>query len=386
MLPFPIFAAPERRGRHTGSYGLLLALILSPVAVCHASPPASDSVHVRAIYGYEQWRRDHPRPPVSKRLADLNVGEPRTVRMIYFLPSDRPFRQEVVDSMKVRIRQVQSFYIDQMAAHGYGQLTLQIETDAQGEPLVHHVDGHYPDSHYLDYTGVAYGEIERIFDLEENIYLIVVDHSSGNIGLGGGRVAGGIGSGNKKRGSALVPSTLFFKAVAHELGHAFGLRHDFRDDAYIMSFGFESRGTLSACAAEFLKVHPYFDPEIPLESDWDRLPTVELISPRAYSADASSVTIQLRVTDSKGLHQVILFAVTAGGSEIKACRGLAGERETVVEFEYDGSIPSSHGSSLSDPAAHPIRVRVINSDGDVWRHGFRALGDLPASAGHHGCQ
>ena len=42
----------------------------------------------------------------------------RTVRMIYFLPNDRPFRQEVVDSMKVRIRQVQSFFVAQMEAHG----------------------------------------------------------------------------------------------------------------------------------------------------------------------------------------------------------------------------------------------------------------------------
>ena len=25
--------------------------------------------------------------------------------------------------------------------------------------------------------------------------------------------------------------------TAHELGHAFGLEHDFRDDAYIMSYG-----------------------------------------------------------------------------------------------------------------------------------------------------
>ena len=62
--------------------------------------------------------------------------------MIYFLPNDRPFRQEVVDSMKVTIRQIQTFYIEQMQAHG--NKTFRFETDTQGEPLVHRVDGQHP--------------------------------------------------------------------------------------------------------------------------------------------------------------------------------------------------------------------------------------------------
>ena len=133
---------------------------------------------------------------------------------------------------------------------------------------------------------------------------------------------------------------------------------------------------MSACAAEFLDVHPYFDEDSSLESDWERLPTAELVSSPAYAAGTTSVPIQLKVTDSEGLHQVILFTVTrdiggtAGGSEVKACRGLSGERDKVVEFEYDGSIPSSFISSLSDPIAHPIRVKVVNSEGDVGHTDF----------------
>ena len=77
------------------------------------------------------------------------MGEPRTVRMIYFLPNDRPYRAEVVDSMKVRIRRIQTFYAEQMQAYGYGDKTFHVETDAQGDRLVHRVDGQHPDSHYL---------------------------------------------------------------------------------------------------------------------------------------------------------------------------------------------------------------------------------------------
>ena len=353
--------------------GLLLA---QPTPV-HGSTSATDSMHFCAIYGYEQWRRDHP-GSAAKRLADLDIGEDRTIRMICFLPNGRPFRQEVVDSMKVRIRQVQGFFADQMEAHGHDKRTLHIETDAQGEPLVHRVDGKHPDSHYLDNTHVVYGEIGEIFNLDENIYLIVVDHSLNAIGLGGGRSAGGTGSGYKKSGSALVPNSVGFRVVAHELGHAFGLSHDFRDKTYVMSYG--DPDEISACAAEFLAVHPYFNDDSSLDSDRERRPTVELLSSPTYLAGTSSVPIQLKLTDSEepsdGLHQVILFAetrdiaITAGLEEVKGCQGLSGERDAEVEFEYDGEIPSSISSGLSDPVAHPIIVQAINYEGDVGYTSF----------------
>ena len=51
-----------------------------------------------------------------------------------------------------------------------------------------------------------------------------------------------------------------------------------------MSYGPTSPGQerLSACHAEYLSVHPYFNPYIPTEKD--PAPSIELLSPRIYPA------------------------------------------------------------------------------------------------------
>ena len=278
--------------------------------------------------------------------------------------------------MKVEIRQMQAFYAEQMQAHGYGNKTFRFETDTQGEPMIHRVDGQHPDSHYLDNTFQAMNdEIEQAFDRDANIYFIVVDNSINAIGTGSRRAGGTGGAWGKKGGFALVPGGFSFSTAAHELGHAFGLEHDFNDYAYIMSYGGGQRQqrSLSACNAEFLAVRPYFDPSV--EAQEAPPPTIELISQTGYPAGSRSVSVQLEVSDPEGLHQVLLFVRTrephfaAGFYEVKACRGLKGARDAVVEFEYDGVIPSDGLTSLSNPVAHPIRVQAVDTDGNVgWVH------------------
>ena len=348
----------------------MLDIALPPCSHFCFVPPA-DSVHFCAPFDYEQWRRDHPRP-AAKPLADLNVGEPRTVRMIYFLPNDRPFRQEVVDSMKTVFRRIQTFYAEQMQAYDYGDRTFRIETDVQGEPLVHRVDGQHPNNHYWDNTsGTVLDEVGQLFGLNANIYLIQIDNGADIIGTGSGGRAGGVGDRlGRNSGFVVVPDRVGWNVVAHELGHAFGLLHDFRDPAYLMSYG-GAPDRLSACSAEFLAVHPYFNSDSPVEGG--QSPTIELLSPRAYPAESESVLIQLQFKDPEGLHQAILFAWQTGfreDYEVLECRGLAGKNEAVVEFEYDGVIPSGGGASLSDLGAHRMVVGVVDRDGNVHEENY----------------
>ena len=345
----------------------MLGLFLSPPLAGHAASPPVDSIHFCVPFDYERWRRDHPRP-AAKRPANLNVGEPRTVRLIYFLPNDWPYRAEVVDSMKSVIKLSQTFYREQMQAHGYGNRTFRIETDGQGEPLVHRVDGQHPFSHYDNTLGSAViDELEQTFDLDANIYFIVLGTDA--LRQGNGQPAGGVGYRNTKNsGSLVVPDRFGFSTVAHELGHTFGLFHDFRDNRYIMSYGHDQRGVLSACAAEFLAVHSYFNSAITIAVGQPT--TVEITSPTRYQPGATSVPVQLQVSDPEGVHQVVLFVPGFANLEVKACRGVSGKRDDVVQFEYDGVIPSEIGTSLSNPISHPIIVVAVDTDGNVHRQTF----------------
>ena len=303
--------------------------------------------------------------------ANLDVGEPRTVRMIYFLPNDRPYRADVAQGMKDEIRNVQTLYAEQMEAHGYGKVTFRVEADTQGEPMVHRVDGSYPDTHYLDDTiGTVLDEINLAFNLEANVYLIFIDNSINGIGLG--RI-GGVGSRQGKNGGfALVTGQLSFGGPEHELGHAFGLQHDFHDGAYIMSYG-PGQDRLSACHAEFLSVHPYFNLNTPTEEG--ESPTIEFISPRTYPTGSQSVPVRLKISNSEGLHQVRLH----GSDGLVACRGLTGEKDAVVNFDYDGAFRSEGFISLSSLATHSIYVEAVDTNGNV---GYDSFG-LTEISPHH---
>ena len=142
----------------------------------------------------------------------------------------------------------------------YGRKTFAFETDTTGYAKVHHVTGKFTDTYYhSDTYHKVVTEVAEQFDTSRDVFLIAVDVSSEFINNEG---ACGIGGGGWQSydnelwrrdfgGTAVIPASgvcINPSITAHELGHVFGLEHDFRDDAYLMPYGTQER--LSDCAAE----------------------------------------------------------------------------------------------------------------------------------------
>ena len=353
------------------------------VAAAISQSPGGNDIHYCAVIDSQsntQYSDQFPdRNYARSAAASVNSGEPRTVRMIYFLPNDRPYRANIVQQMKDGIRRIQTFYAGQMEAYGYGNVSFHVETNPQGEPIVHHVEGRHSNRHYLDETDDAvFAEIGERFDFSANIYLIFIDNSINAINIGDNNFAGVGDRGGKNSGYALIAGGFNQGLVTHELGHAFGLQHDFSSNAYIMSYG-RRPNRLSSCSAKFLSAHSYFNLETSIAER--RPPTIKILSSSQYPAGSASVPVELRVSDAEGLHQIVLYVRTrgfheaAGYMEVKACREVAGRRDATVQFDYNGVIPSNRSTSLSHPLAHPIRVEAIDTNGNMRRADFVLFSD-----------
>ena len=305
----------------------------------------------------------------GKRAFNLNTGDPRTVRVIYFVPNDGSFSVTVEDSIKRAVQQVRTFFAEQMKAHGFGLDAINIETGADGDPLIHRVTGQHPNDHYADNMHSAvFSEIRQNYDTRANIYVAFIDNSRRFTPRGGRN--------GKTGGEASMRVDFDWQTVAHELGHGFGLHHDFRNDAYVMSYSDEP-DSLSALAAEFLSVHPYFNPGITTE--WTGSPAVELVSSARFQPNAEDITVQFKVADTDGLHQLILFATTplinwgGGFPEVKAWRGMAKEASAVVNFEYERDAVGM----IQNPDLEKIHVNAVDTDGNVRQISFNLVSISP---------
>ena len=244
----------------------------------------------------------------------------QSVRLIYFLPNDRPARPERVAALRQLIKDTQLFYADEMQRHGFDRKTFRVETDKDGEPLVHHVDGKFTDVYYqINTPDKVWTEIKEQFDTPQHVYFCAIDISSEVIGTSNIRDPEGESCGDGSTvwhgggRELIVPASghcFNLGLVAHELGHGFGLEHDFRDDAYIMSYGW-NRHQLSKCAAGWLDVHRCFNasenafnPFVPINGDV----TIHMHVPTA--APPNGIRLRFEVNDPEGLHQAQLLIPT----------------------------------------------------------------------------
>ena len=298
------------------------------------------------------------------------------VRLIYFLPSDRRSQSGINTQLDRLIKDAQAFYADQMQTHGLGRKTFTFETDTTGRAVVHRINGKFNNRYYQTETvNKVIAEVNKQFDTSKHIYLIAVNVSSEIIegentcGVGGGSWVG-IEDGAQWRdagGYALIPASgrcFNVDVTAHELGHTFGLEHDFRNNTHIMSYG-ANPDRLSECATEWLDVHRYFDTS---QTAFNEPTTIEMFAPVALPLNA--VHLHFEVADADGLHQAQLLIPTtssdpARGSKLHSCKSLNSEMD-VIEFPT---------TNLIRRASTEVILQVIDVHGNITRQTYSLRSD-----------
>ncbi len=255
---------------------------------------------------------------------DGQIQDPDILRPIVYvvyrpLPGSPP-RPNVDAEIDALIKETQRFFADEMERHGFDRNTFQIEVDTSGNTVVHR---------------------EPIRGSHKGFFVYMDDRThqtQGNCGTGGAR---------GREGGVATIFCWNWKVIAHELGHAFGLPHDFRpgSDNYIMSYGLKIKPQFSHCAAEWLDVHSAFNPGRSTENE----PTKIEMLPPTLDSPPNAIRLRFKVTDPDGLHQVKLFAHTVG---LVSCKSLNGSTNTTVEFVTTDLTPTNTSVSLTAIDVH----------------------------------
>jgi hypothetical protein len=351
-----------------------------------------------------------------------DLGRPHEVRLAYFVPADREPVRAWRDKIAVLATFVADLYRRDLQRHGYATRGLDFEFAGDGRPAVHLVRGEHPAAHYSgapDFTferqwRTVVPEVEAALGpRDRHLHVIFAETYDpgpapfewrGGVALGCRATArGGAGlfsawilrdafcaatvagqlrlladdtpiRGRTALGHGRPDSPRFefiedgFGAVAHELGHAFGLVHDHRRDGrYVMGSGFRHLRRnyvgppprdpvgFSPANARLLSHSPFLAEEPDLA---DTAPPLVRLEPPAapLAAGATEVPLAGRATDDRGLAAVVHFV-----REMDSVVGGAGLTGTAADLETSLTVEPLKAGRCR------VRVLVIDRGGNIGK-------------------
>jgi hypothetical protein len=339
------------------------------------------------------------------------------LRLVYLVPQDRQPAKHYERKIAVVMSLVADLFQEDLRAKGQPKAGLSFEMD-NGAPAVHLMRGKQPASYYNNapkydpveqFTRIGREILETLGDPERHLIVVFAETYEegpaeeawkGHIARGTANPPdGGLAvystwllkdefcaltvpeqrkllldatpiPGRKAFGSARGNSPRFefiedgIGAVAHELGHALSLPHDYREpNVDVMGNGFRNirwnftsrpggqPAKFSAENGRLLSSSRYINPESS-RADYDP-PVVQLELKQLAS---KAVMLRVNATDDSGLRAVVFYDRSGERSSVIAGRALRG---TEVSFEQR--------LQPADPNASEIEVFVADEGGNVTR-------------------
>ena len=311
-------------------------------------------------------------PPSNLKTGAVTDSDLDVVRLIYFVPRGSKPHPETSEPLNEMIEKIQILYAEQMQSYGFNKT---FTFDAQKYTIY----GKNEEDYYLEDTlDKVIKEIpeDPKFDVSRNVLLIAIELSGSSPEVND---ACGVASRDwhgeawwkfwqkwintgpgTAGGWALIPtygncnfSDDLYWTTAHELGHAFGLAHDFQNSQYIMSYD-ATPNQLSECAAKWCSASRFFD----ANQSFSNSQTTRI-------KKISENPLKFELEDADGLHQAQLLIPTVAndptskGFKLHSCSKLLnGVSSTISEFNISSANPDK------------VRLQVIDMNGNITRHVF----------------
>ena len=312
---------------------------------------------------------------IAGSAAVEDVSRRPSVRFVYFRPKDYPVRKGVVESLHMLIVEANRYYADEMQRHGFGRKTFAVETDSNGVPVVHSIVGRFEEGYYRhneEHSRGVYKAREEILDEHypdepQHIYVCVMDMTreafvksptETSCAFGGLHYVDKMTRNREILGGyVVIPASgacsESLQIMMHELGHAFGLYHDFREGIgsdLIMAYGSQSR--LSQDAAEWLSASAFFNDTIPDSSVGD----ITLLPNPKHTPQG--VRVRFQVEDTDGLHQMQFLSKEETGDIV------------VIGFKTLNGLIDTVEFTSAKAAQNRVVVQIIDKSGGITQVRF----------------